>query len=63
MIQTFACRKTKELHYNNIAHRQFRAFAPAAKRKLMMLHAAVNISDLRTPPSNRLEKLVGDRAG
>lgn len=63
MIHTFACRKTKELHVNAIAHRQFRAFALAAKRKLMMLHAATNIMDLRTPPSNRLEKLSGNRAG
>lgn len=28
-----------------------------------MLHAATSLQDLRTPPSNRLEALKGDRAG
>jgi len=28
-----------------------------------MLHRAVTIDDLRIPPANRLEKLVGKRAG
>lgn len=30
------------------------------RRKLRMLHNAQNISDLRIPPSNRLEKLSGN---
>ncbi|QLE55040.1 type II toxin-antitoxin system RelE/ParE family toxin [Nostoc sp. TCL26-01] len=34
-----------------------------ALRKLLMLNAAVSINDLRTPPGNRLEKLVGNRQG
>ena len=34
-----------------------------ARRKLVMLHAATDLRDLRVPPSNRLEKLRGDRAG
>lgn len=29
----------------------------------MQLHAAVKIEDLRMPPSNRLEPLVGKRRG
>lgn len=28
-----------------------------------MLDAAMNLSDLRVPPGNRLERLRGDRAG
>jgi proteic killer suppression protein len=35
----------------------------AALRKLLMLHAAITINDLRSPPGNRLEKLSGDREG
>lgn len=35
----------------------------AARRKLALLHAAVDIEQLRIPPGNRLEKLSGDRAG
>ena len=32
-------------------------------RKLQMLDAACSLQDLRVPPSNRLEKLRGDRMG
>jgi len=32
-----------------------------ARRKLEILNAASSLSDLRIPPSNRLEKLKGDR--
>jgi toxin HigB-1 len=35
----------------------------AAKRKLALLHAAVTLEDLRIPPGNHLEALVGDRSG
>jgi proteic killer suppression protein len=34
-----------------------------ARRKLMALHAANGLMDLRVPPSNRLEMLKGRRAG
>jgi len=34
-----------------------------AARKLEMLAAAGELKSLRIPPSNRLEKLKGDRAG
>jgi len=34
-----------------------------ALRKLRMVSNAVDVSDLRSPPANRLEKLSGDRAG
>jgi proteic killer suppression protein len=32
-------------------------------RKLVYLHAAHTLNDLRAPPGNRLEALSGDRAG
>jgi proteic killer suppression protein len=32
-------------------------------RKLQMFDAATSLDDLRIPPGNRLEKLVGSRAG
>jgi len=32
-------------------------------RKLLSLHAATEISQLRIPPGNRLEKLKGTRSG
>ena len=33
------------------------------RRKLRMLNNSINLSDLRIPPSNRLEKLGGNFAG
>jgi proteic killer suppression protein len=35
----------------------------AALRRLYALDAATNLLDLRSPPSNHLEKLRGSRAG
>lgn len=35
----------------------------SAYRKLLILNRAENLNDLRVPPGNRLEKLVGNRAG
>ena len=35
----------------------------AARRRLRMLEAAKCLEDLREPSSNRLERLIGDRAG
>jgi proteic killer suppression protein len=35
----------------------------AALRKLLILDAAEQLGDLRVPPGNRLEKLLGDRVG
>ena len=50
-----------------LAGRTPRRFPPdlarAATRRLRILQEAVTFEDLRTPPSNRLEALRGDRAG
>jgi proteic killer suppression protein len=35
----------------------------SALRKLVYLHAATELGQLRSPPGNRLEPLAGDRAG
>jgi len=40
-----------------------RDLARAALRRLIMLDSAKRLEELRTPPSNRLEALRGDRAG
>lgn len=34
-----------------------------ARRKLAMVKAATELSDLKSPPGNRLHPLIGDRAG
>ena len=42
---------------------RFRAIEPVARRKLLYLHAAKRLEDLRVPPGNHLEALKGNRAG
>lgn len=37
--------------------------ARVARRKLVALDVAKRLDDMRQPPGNRLEALVGDRAG
>lgn len=34
-----------------------------ARRKLILINETKNLNDLRIPPSNYLEKLMGNRAG
>ena len=42
---------------------RFRAIERIARRKLLYLHRARSLQDLRVPPGNRLEALKGDRKG
>jgi proteic killer suppression protein len=42
---------------------RFRAVERVARRKRLLLDAAVRLEDLRVPPGNRLEALQGKRAG
>jgi proteic killer suppression protein len=49
--------------FHDRAVHQFRSFERAARRKLLYLHRARKLADLRVPPGNRLEALRGDRKG
>lgn len=62
MIRSFADHDTERL-YDRERVLRFRAIERVALRKLRMLDAAASVTDLRTPPGNRLEKLKGDREG
>ncbi len=62
MIRSFRCRDTQKL-FEDRAVPRFRAIERIARRKLLLLHAAARLEDLRVPPGNRLEALKGDRAG
>jgi toxin HigB-1 len=61
VIKTFANRRTAEIWRTG----KTRGSPPAGvtKRKLAMLDAATSLEDLKYPPGNRLEKLLGDRRG
>ena len=63
MIQSFRDKETEK-----IFNRQFSAKLPKniqgiARKKLVILDAAVDLNDLRVPPGNRLEALIGNRKG
>lgn len=62
MIRTFRCKDTESL-FNDIDVARFRNIERVIRRKLMYLNQARSLSDLRSPPGNRLEALKGDRRG
>jgi proteic killer suppression protein len=61
MIRSFKCQKTEQLFNRAKIASEWRNIASIALRKLTYLHAASQLTDLRVPPGNRLEKLSGDR--
>ena len=63
MIKTFADKRTKELYENGQSKRFPPGIWERAVRKLEYLDLATSVTDLKVPPSNRLHKLDGDRAG
>lgn len=63
MIKTFADRQTEELFRTGKAKKVPADVARRALRKLAAVDAALQVSDLKVPPGNRLHALKGDRAG
>lgn len=62
MIRSFRDSRTESL-FNDQDVPRFRAIERVARRKLLYLHRAQRLEDLRVPPGNRLEALKGDRKG
>lgn len=62
MIQSFKCKHTEKLFYNQFV-KKFAGVEKQARIKLKLLYAIVELEDLRSPPGNRLEELKGDRSG
>ena len=66
MIESFGNQLTEDLFDDKVsrATRKFPSeLRRAARRKLLYLHDAVELRDLRVPPGNRLETLKGDLVG
>ncbi len=67
MIQSFGNRLAEDLydHKNNTkaVRRIPKELHRRARRKLLYLHEAAELKDLREPPGNRLEALKGDWKG
>jgi len=63
MIRSFRCRETEKLFGRVFSRKLPHDVQRVARRKLEILDAAETMEDLRIPPANRLEKLLGKRAG
>ena len=61
MILSFKGKETGKIWNQEISKRYPIDVQKVALRKLIMIHRAVSINDLRIPPSNHLKKLKGDR--
>ena len=63
MIRSFGNKVAERIWNEEYVKKIARAVQRTALRKLELIHAAKVVEDLRIPPGNRLERLVGDRKG
>lgn len=62
MIRSFKNKDTEAL-FHDIPALRFQAIERPARRRLLYLHRARLLEDLKAPPGNQLEALKGDRKG
>ncbi len=62
MIRSFRDPETQRI-YEGKRSRKWANIQRVIERKLAMLDAATSLGDLRSPPANKLEALVGNRRG
>ncbi|MDH3486231.1 MAG: type II toxin-antitoxin system RelE/ParE family toxin [Myxococcales bacterium] len=66
MILSFANQLAEDLYYDRKT-KATRSFPPElrriARRKILFIHDAAELRDLRVPPGNKLEALRGKRKG
>ena len=63
MIQSFKCRETAKIFDCGFSRKFPGSILKSAIIRLAMLNRSGKLDDLNVPPSNRLEKLSGDRDG
>jgi proteic killer suppression protein len=59
MIKTFSDKETEKIWLGQPSRKLPVEIQNIARRKLRMINSSQEISDLRIPPSNRIEKLKG----
>jgi toxin HigB-1 len=63
VIRNFKDKETEKVFERKYSRKLPSDIQQTALRKLRMLNRAETLQDLRVPPANRLERLVGDREG
>ncbi len=63
VIRSFADKETERIFSRQFSRKLPPEIQRNARRKLEVLNVAKALDDLRVPPGNRLEKLVGNRQG
>ena len=63
MIRNFKDKETQKIFERQRSRKLPSDIQQVALRKLRMLNRAETLQDLRVPPANRLEHLVGNRNG
>ena len=63
MIKSFRDKETERIFNRFVSKIYPKEIQIIARRKLIMLDAAMRVDDLRIPPGNRLEALKGNRKG
>jgi proteic killer suppression protein len=63
VIKNFADTETEKVFIREFSRKLPPDIQRNARRKLELLNVAKVLYDMRIPPGNRLEKLVGDRDG
>lgn len=63
MIRSFKSKETEKIWEGIISKKLPPDIQNVARRKLRMINNAQNISDLRIPPANHLEKLSSNLSG
>jgi len=63
MIKSFKCSETERIFQRERSRKFSPQIQRRAKMRLDRIEAAVEVGDLRSPPSHNLEKLSGNRKG
>lgn len=63
MIKSFACKATEAIFQDRRTPDLPSTIQTTARRKLVQINLAQQLSDLRVPPGNHLEALKGNRKG
>ena len=63
MIKSFKCKEPNKIFNGEFSKKLPSDIQKIAYKKLQMIDVAMNISDLKIPPNNKLEALKNDRKG